>query len=166
MRTLVLSVLFLFGGVATAANPPPGFRYPVEADRTGDWKTYSERLPTPYRAAADFNADGMTDEAWILLGATGKGWGLFLFLGQQEGPAKGIKLDGGDGQAQSFGVSVVEPGEYPTACGKGYWDCAEDEPAKLVLSIPALDFFYFESANSFFWWDSKAEQFKRTWMSD
>jgi len=45
-------------------------------------------------------------------------------------------------------------------------DCEPDEPEKLRLTMPALDFFAFESANSFFWWDENLQTFIRTWISD
>jgi len=151
-----------------AVTPPAGFRYPSEADRTHDWHTFKEQLPTPYRAEADFNGDGVSDEAWILLGESDDSWGLFVFLGERGGLPEIIKLHESDGRsvAEGQGITVIEPGEYLTACGKGYWECEPDEPEKLMLSLPAINFFHFESANSFFWWDEDSGQFRETWMSD
>jgi len=160
--------VFVIATFSIGGPLPRGYRYPTEADRTGDWEAFKAEVPTPFRAEADFNGDGLPDEAWILLRATGKGWGLFMFLGTRDGSHKIITLEEDEARtaAQHMGVSVVEPGEYETACGKGYWDCDPDEPEKLSLVLPALDFFAFESANSFFWWDAKSEKFIRTWMSD
>lgn len=45
-------------------------------------------------------------------------------------------------------------------------DFEPGEPEKLTLVLPGLDFFAFESANSFFWWNAKSNAFERTWMSD
>jgi hypothetical protein len=160
--------LLLIRTFGIPASLPLGYRYPTEVDRTGDWDTFKAEVPTPYLAEADFNGDGLPDEAWILLRETGKGWGLFVFLGARDGSRRVITLEEDEGRtpAQRMGVSVVESGEYETACGKGYWDCEPDEPEKLNLLLPALDFFAFESANSFFWWDAKSEKFIRTWISD
>ncbi len=43
----------------------------------------------------------------------------------------------------AMGVDVAKPGEYKTACGKGYFACAEGEPAILRLNRPAIDYFKF-----------------------
>ncbi|MGH9783386.1 MAG: hypothetical protein ACRD88_04305 [Terriglobia bacterium] len=169
MLTGLVSTVFLVVAALNPATPPPaGFRYPTEADRSLDWKTFEARLPTPFHAQADLNGDGLPDHAWILLRKSGKGWGLFVFIGQKgERPAV-LKLEEDNGQtaAQRLGVHIVEPGEYDTACGKGYWDCEPDEPEKLKLVLPAIDFFTFESANSYFWWNAESKKFARTWMSD
>jgi hypothetical protein len=65
-----------------------------------------------------------------------------------------------------MGIKSAKSGKYKTACGKGYWDCKKGEPAELNLRMPAMDLFQYESANSFFVWDSKIKKFKRIWMSD
>jgi hypothetical protein len=159
---------FLMLTLSTARSLPEGYRYPTDADRSGDWETFQSEIPKPFYAEADFNGDGLPDEAWILLRESGKGWGLFVFLGQRDGEPVVHKLeeDRGGSPAQRFGLDVVEPGRYETACGKGYWDCEPNEPEELSLVLPGLDFFAFESANSFFWWNVKSSAFKRTWMSD
>jgi hypothetical protein len=161
-------VAFLMLTLSAGGSLPEGYRYPADADRSGDWETFEADVPVPFRADADFNGDGRVDQAWILLRDSGRGWGLFVFLGQEDGEPVVHELDvnTGDSPAQSFGLAVVEPGEYETACGKGYGDCEPEEPEKLTLVRPAIDFFQFESANSFFWWNAKTEAFERTWMSD
>jgi len=72
----------------------------------------------------------------------------------------------GDVPVHRHGISVVPPRRYETACGKGYWDCKADEPEWLTLKLPAIDFFVYESANSYFGWDVSTNAFKRTWISD
>ena len=168
LTSLTSNGVLLMLTLSIAGSLPQGYRYPTEADRSGDWETFAAEAPTPFRAEADFNGDGLPDQAWILLHESGKGWGLFVFLKQKDGGSVVVKLeeDSGDTAAQRFGLDVVEPGEYDTACGKGYWDCEPDEPEKLRLVLPALDFFAFESANSYFWWSVTSKTFVRTWMSD
>jgi hypothetical protein len=154
---------------AGAADPlPSGFRIPTESDRTGDWKKSQKEISTPFHASADFNGDGLVDHVWILLRKSGKGWGLFAFLARTGDRPLVVKLDEDNGQtpAQRFGVDVVKAGNYDTACGKGYWACKSGEPANLKLRLPAIDFYMFESANSYFWWDATSKKFKRTWISD
>ena len=66
----------------------------------------------------------------------------------------------------SVGIDLVKPGEYKTACGKGYFDCASDEPEILKLKTDAIDYMVFERANAIFFWDPEANNFKKIWMSD
>ena len=164
----VLAIALLMGPVASANSLPEGFRYPNEADRTGDWKDFRKEVPTPFRAQADFNGDGLIDDVWLLLRTSNKGWGLFVFLSHKTTSPTVIKLEEDDGQtaAQRLGVEVVQTGEYETACGKGYWKCEPGEPTRLKLLLPAIDFFTFESANSYYWWDVRSKKFARTWISD
>lgn len=147
--------------------PPPGWRFPEEADYTGSWQAYRTVIPEPFHAQADFNGDGLPDDAWILFSSLGKGSGLFVFLAQQEGYPKVITLDKNPGlnKPQNMGIKIVQPGDYKTACGKGYFKCGPNQPAVLHLALPAINYFVFEGANSFFWWDTPSASFKRIWMS-
>lgn len=149
---------------------PEDWRFPTERELS-----YVSRKdsPTRYaRATADFNGDGNSDEAFLLKSTTFSGEGLFVRLSTKQGDFRWIKLDVIDWGKQypnvdlSMGVDIAKPGEYKTACGKGYFECNEGEPKVLKLLRPAIDYFRFESANSFFVWDEKAASFKRIWMSD
>ncbi len=66
----------------------------------------------------------------------------------------------------AMGIEVVPPGLYESACGKGYWDCAPDEPAEIEFENPGLRYFQFENASSIFHWDAASGELKRTWISD
>ncbi|HTW60073.1 MAG TPA: hypothetical protein VMD99_18260 [Terriglobales bacterium] len=72
------------------------------------------------------------------------------------------------GDLGRFAIDLVKPGRYETACGKGYDDsfCAHGEPDYLVLSRPAIDFIYTESADSIFYWGEKTKEFRKIAMSD
>jgi hypothetical protein len=117
---------------------------------------------------ADLDGDGRTDQAELLLSASGRDFSLFVFLAQSDGTYKGYPL----GEAISLeyfdvmGIRAVKPGSYRTACGKGYTACEPGEPKVLRLRTWAIDFFKEESANSFFYWDSSGASFKRVWISD
>jgi hypothetical protein len=65
-----------------------------------------------------------------------------------------------------FWIGLVPPGQYKTACGKGYWECESGEPEILDLKLPAIEFAKYESASSVFWWNRRAGAFRRTWISD
>lgn len=167
--TAISCVLLAANSVlAGSPTPPKGWRFPTKADEKGDWVVLAKPGQPAYHARADFNGDGIPDDAYIAIAANGKGWGLFVNLNAKKGKPRIVKLDedAGDTKPQRMGVSVVDPGTYKTACGKGYWDCKGDEPEELSLKTPAIDYILFESANSFFWWDSRVGKFTRTWMSD
>lgn len=65
-----------------------------------------------------------------------------------------------------MGIDVAKPGEYKTACGKGYFACKKGESKILKLNRPAIDYFKLGSASSFFFWNDKTNSFKRIWISD
>ncbi len=150
--------------------PMKGWRYPNETDMTGDWKAFQDKIPKPYHVKADFNGDGLMDEAWILIKTEGKGWGLFIFLSKSNGGLEIIKLDEekGDMPPQRMGIVLVSPSDkkYKTACGKGYWECKPGEPEELQISLSSIDYFMYGSANSIYMWDTNKKSFKRIWMSD
>ena len=169
MRFLVSLLLLAMPPVIGAQTPPEGYRFPTEGDYAGGWQEFRANLPVPFHVTADFNGDSLIDEAWILLPEKGKTWTLTVFLrSSRTSFAKPIILEReSDTWPVSMGIDLVPPGSYETACGKGYWECkGVAEPPVLILKTPAINFFLYESANSFFWWDSKAGRFRRTWISD
>lgn len=147
--------------------PLEGWRFPMESDYMGNWQVFRAVIPEPFHVQADFNGDGLLDDAWILLSTVGKAWGLFVFLAQQEGPPKVITLDKNPGTSmpQYIGIKAVQAGDYKTACGKGQSSCGPNKLEVLHLERPAINYFVFEGDNSFFWWDTQSQSFKRTWMS-
>jgi hypothetical protein len=148
--------------------PPTGYRQPTDADYTGDWQDFRATPTKPFTVQADFNGDGLQDEAWLLPATSPRtGWALFAFLGSSTGKRSVILLDANASEPiQRMGINAVPPGKHQTMCGKGYEPCRPGEPSVLDLKLPAIDLFVFESANSFFWWDSLAGRFQRTWISD
>lgn len=162
------------GGVPTSIasgedlRPLDGWRLPGKDDVTGDWATYGSPERPAYRARADFNGDGLPDDAYIALATVGERWALFANLSSGGGRSSVIMLDQSDGQTlpQRMGISVAQPGTYKTAAGKGYGKSGRAEPSQLQSRLPAIDYHVFESASSFFWWDPAEGAFRRTWMSD
>lgn len=169
MKALALSIVFALtlSGQATI-TAPTGYRLPNDADYSGDWQDFRAKAAKPFMVQADFNGDGLPDEAWLLPATTPTGWGLFAFLGAPKGQRRVVLLDSHAREPiQRYGVSLVAPGQHTTLCGKmGYDACRPGEPAVLDLKFPAVNFYVFESANSVFWWDRQAGHFQRTWISD
>jgi hypothetical protein len=173
LRHILYTVCFVLTANALASAgvvvPPEEYRFPTEADYSGDWMEFRSTKPTPFHVTQDFNGDSLLDEAWILLARKGAGWALFVFLTPSTGKSPAVitlEMDSGKIPAQSMGIAPVSPGRYQTACGKGYWECKSGEAPVLNIRLAAIDFFAYESANSYFWWDTRTSRFIRTWMSD
>jgi hypothetical protein len=45
----------------------------------------------------------------------------------------------------AYGIRIAPIGEYQTACGKGYFDCDENEPEEIILKNPGIDFFPYDA---------------------
>jgi len=146
---------------------PEGWRIPTETDYRDDWEYFRDEFPVPYHIEADFNGDGRLDQAWILIRDPDDGWGLFAFINQEDKSYRTIAImDTELMDHTAYGISIAVPGEYKTACGKGYGDCGPDELLVLTLTSPAINFFKFESYNQFYYWDKDNKALKAIAMSD
>lgn len=121
-------------------------------------------LPRPFHAVSDYDGNGIPDEAWIAFSTVHDGWSLVVFMNEEK--TEHVLFSSESADPTAFGIEEVPPGEHQTACGKGYWECAPDEPELLELGNSALRFFVFESASRIFYWDSDAEKFLEVWESD
>src|ERR1039457_2058485 len=112
----------------------------------------------------DFDGDGKPDEARLVVRGDGKAFALFVKLGARDTV---LKLDEyPDIKMLPFiGIKRVAPGEYPTACARGY-DCAEDEPRYIHVNHDAIDFFKVESAATYYYWNDTRHAFARAGISD
>lgn len=144
---------------------PAGWRSPAPHEVAQEWRKDD---PLRFlRVGADFNGDNVMDEARLLVKTDASGMALVVFLSNARG-FTAVILDQIDepGWLDAMGIALAAPGEYRTACGKGYVDCEPGESEELMLQRPAIDYFKEESANSFFYWDDRAASFKRVWISD
>ena len=140
------------------------WRFPSEQDITGDWKIFQNQIPRPYFVEGDFDGNGVDDEIWLVINTSSSGWQLIAILNGNESPK--ILVTAAEGTAQTFGIEKVQPGDYKTACGKGYWECSSNEPESLSLKQPGFRFFKFESASTIWYWDSTYNQFNEIAESD
>jgi hypothetical protein len=166
-RNLCTLVFGLLIPLTLSAQDITGWRVPTKSE-LGDNLGWRKENPHFYiKAKADFDGDGKEDEASLLINDKENKMGLFVTLSSQK-MVRPLLLEAIDDKRtiEVMGIEVAKPGTYKTACGKGYWTCKKGEPAVLRLKFPVIDFFRFESANSFFVWDSKTKKFKRIWMSD
>jgi hypothetical protein len=140
-----------------------GWCQPTASDYKGDWLAFAKDVPVPFHTSGWFNEDNKKDEAWILFDSNRQKWGIFIFLQQDNGQHQIIKLSEStfaDLLPQFINISTVEPGEYDTACGKGYWECSEGEPAKVVLRTSGLVNSPYESggASLIYWQNGRFEE--------
>ncbi len=162
---LFLAVLTISACERTSgASEGVTWRFPEPRDLTGDWATANTRDADPFHFTADFDGNGISDGAWLVIEKETDGWQLLAIMNEWEDIA--TLNSSQTGRAQWFGITKIEPGTYQTACGKGYWDCASDEPESLVLTRPAIRFFKFESASWIYYWDDENSRFAEVAESD
>lgn len=158
--------------VQTGFEVPYGYRLPTKSDITGDWK----RFNAPNHLEADFNGDGIKDEAYILPKEGSKlGYGVFVSINKANGGIQTgrkfqmFKLTSRDDMPpQSFAIELQKPSNeiWETACGKGYWECEIGEPAEFKIKNPSIMFCYIESGCTMYMWDSDKKSFKEIHFSD
>lgn len=170
LRISLCAWLFLAACSGVPTDLPEGWRFPTDAELDGqslrkdsNWK-YA-------RATGDFDGDGVDDTAYLLKSETASGQGLWVRLSSHRSDDWRVldEIHWGEqypDASLAMGIETVPPGKYESACGKGYWDCASDEPAAIDVETAALRYFMFDSASSVFHWDAETGVFKRTWTSD
>ena len=144
---------------------PSGWKIPGPNDLPDKW--HGKMQSSFSKVVADFNGDGISDTAQILIKEQGDGVSLIVFISENEN-IEAIVLDQLEGSNWKIimGIAEVLPGKYITMCGKGYHKCQEDESEEITLTNSGIDYFMSEGANSFYYWDKEQKDFKRTWISD
>lgn len=173
MKTSITAIAFLFTALTSLAHAqampefPAGWKPATRFDYS-DENLSSRKDQVPIHIEADFNGDGIKDLAWILINASKNSFGVFVFLGTGDRGYKTMIIDEHKRETEKLfmGISLLEPGQYKTACGKGHWECKNDESSTLDLKTPGINYFNFESANSVLYWSSRKKEFIRIWMSD
>jgi hypothetical protein len=166
-KTLCTGAFVLLIPLALIAQDISGWRIPTQSELAENLGWRKEDPNFYISAKADFDGDGKEDEARLLINDKENKMGLFVTLSSQNrGNPLLLEAIADKRTIEVMGIEVAKPGTYKTACGKGYWACKKGEPSELKLTNPAIDFFRFGSANSYFVWDTKTKKFKRIWMSD
>lgn len=64
-------------------------------------------------------------------------------------------------------IDIAEPNTYQTACGKGYWECAANEPSSITLANAGVLYFHFEKGGAvMIFWNSAKIDFTQSVMND
>ena len=168
-KLLAILFIFILPFVVFGQTPkaPSGWRFPQATDFNGEWKANRKDVPSPNKINGDFNADKLKDEAWILIPTSGKAIGVFVFLRQKDNSFRSVQLDYFEGESpQASYISLAPKNKYDTACGKGYWDCSENEPAVLDLKTEGIYFASYEGGSKIFYWSSLRKTFESVGISD
>lgn len=170
VRSILLLLLAITAQLAFAVEPPAGWRVPTEKELAAE----PLRNESPTKSAevvGDFNGDGILDHAYLFKSTKFSGEGLAVRLSSPKGFIWKIvdQTDWGKEYPNvdlAMGIDLAKPGDYKTACAKGYWECGTNEPEVLKLKTPGIWHFRFESAASIWYWDKKGSEFKQIWISD
>lgn len=154
---------------------PEGWRLPADSEMAGPWR--ADDPQRHLRAVGDFNGDGDSDTAVVLVtkrpGPRGhpSAIGAFAWLSQPGGGRRlhavrilehPLPVD-----FAQFGIAARPPGRYVTACGAGYGDgCAPGEPDAVDLEQTGIECCLFESVTGLFWWNAGTGRFDGVPVSD
>jgi hypothetical protein len=165
MRILTTALfLVLSASVCASQQMPAGWTKPP-AKLTD--QAFRQKNPNHFLVVTgDFNGDGIQDKALLLINQRTQKLGFFVCLTT----ATGCDWHRLEVMEIAFlgvmGIAKTEPGEYETACGKGYWECGKDEPQKLSTKRDAVELFKDESASSVYYYNPKARRFVSVATSD
>lgn len=166
----ILVLLFPMMLEASSDTLPTGWRLPTQTEiEAVPIRSWSE---TKFlRLDGDFNSDGKPDVAQLVKSEEIEGEGFAVRLSTPSGYEWRIVRhfeykNPSSKPTLRMGLSIAEPGDYKTACGKGYWECKEGEPEILELKSVGIAYFLFESASSIWYWDNLKEEFTQVWISD
>lgn len=165
--------VFVIAGAAPvwAQDLPDGWRLPTRKELSDEER---KDRPTRYaKATADFNGDGIADDAVLLKSSRYSAEALWVRLSNDKG-FSWVKLDETKWDKYpnvdlAMGVDVAPPGIYPYGCFENAKDCnfgPVSERPKLKLRDPSIHYFRFGSASSAFFWSYKSGRFLRVWISD
>jgi GH18 family chitinase len=157
---------FLIGlaGVCSAQEMPAGWTKPAPKLTRQEFR---RNAPNHFLVVTgDFNGDGISDNALLLVNQHTQKLGFFICLTTVTG-CDWHRLEVMDiGFLEVMGIAKVKPGQYETACGKGYWECGKDEPKKLSTRRDAVEFFKDESASSVYVYNPRKQKFISVATSD
>ena len=165
MKTLTVALfLALLTSACLSQEMPAGWAKPP-AKLTG--QEFRRKDPNHFLiVAGDFNGDGVQDKALLLFNQHTQKLGFFICLTTATG-CDWHRLEVMDiAFIDVMGIARVKPGQYETACGKGYWDCGKDEPKRLSTKRDAVEFFKDESASSVYFYNPGKHSFISVATSD
>lgn len=119
------------------------------------------------KISEDFNADGIRDEAMVLVNKSKRAAAVYAFVSQGHG-YKTCILDTLEETwwLDAVGIRVAAPGTYDTTCGRLYFDCDSGEPGQFTLKLPGILYSKEGRESCLFYWSEEQKRFKRIWVMD
>ena len=72
-----------------------------------------------------------------------------------------------DWNAEPMAIDLAEPNTYQTACGKGYLECAANEPSSITLANAGVLYSPFEQGGAvMIFWNNAKNDFTQIVMND
>jgi hypothetical protein len=167
VRKLLIILFALLIPLDLFAQDISPWHAPTE-DELGNHAEWRKDDPNHYLLIkADFDGDNEEDTARLVVHDKENKMGILVTLSSlaKTGPLL-IAANNDKRAIQTIGIKVAKPGEYKTACGKGYYDCKKDEPEQIRFDRPGIDFFKYESANMYFLWNGDSKSFYEIYISD
>lgn len=170
--TISLALLALAVPVAVQALPQ-GWRTPNDAELNDDARLTSSNRYT--RAIGDFNGDGTTDSAVLLLREDGSEEGLWVNLSSGPNRRSWLVVESMPRPISArkypleMGIATVPPGRVKYMCHDSDPECSYVDPKHrptIRLRTPAISYFKLESAASMYYWSTRKKRFERVWLSD
>ncbi len=168
-------------------KPPDGWQFPKDKRFFREWRDKSK---TKYLSTeGDFNGDGIIDHAYILQPINKEGLAIFVLLGSSstsnnkflkiydiledkyylEAKKQYPKIDFIGMKIANYGIEIVQPGNYLTACGQGFGECIGEgnESDKIIIKHNAISYFHYDAGGTrYYFWDDKSQLFKYRIMDD
>lgn len=166
-------VLTAAGSAAASLNAPPnlpdGWRLP-----SADELSSAERNGSPSRfsiVTGDFNGDGVTDQAFLLVNTKENMQGLWMYLSRGHDryfwiPLNMIGLPGNTNATIIMSVDVLPAGAHDYECIDGDAQCDIHSRKSMTVDLPAVLYFRPAHARSFFFWDKQISQFHQVLINE
>lgn len=135
--------------------------------------------------ADDFDGNGLMDSVFILETLNGNDFGIFVFKYYKDSikceeiynTMKDIELKKAMLEHPGYntikmyklvyGIRTVIPGKHLTACGKGYWECDENETEEIELKNAGIDFFHYDAGGArYFYYVNDKKEWQYAWIDD
>jgi hypothetical protein len=151
--------------------PPNGWRFPTQKELSDKERSGSS---TKFAvASADFNGDGIDDQAFIFKSTKFSGQGLLVRLSDTKSGYRWITLDQINWGPKypdvnlDMGLETLPPGTHEYLCVVTGNDCIRPEKDRLKMKTKTASILYyrFGSAASMFFWDTKSKNFVKAWLS-
>ena len=166
-------VLTSVGGAGVSGIAPPnlpdGWRLPStdelsNTDRNGSVSRFSV-------VVGDFNGDGESDQAFLLVNTKDNMQGLWVYLSRGHDryfwiPLNMIRSPGTTSETIKMSVDLLHPGVQDYECIDGDAHCDIHSRKSMTLDLPAVLYFRPTHERSFFYWDRRTSHFRQVWINE